>query len=98
MSAQIQADQLGEIKDKWLPLAAHQRAALVLITRSIGKLGPVACEVLAETAARLDDGVQYGDFSDDRNWVRESLQEANDLSSYLLVALKKLDRAMAEKP
>jgi hypothetical protein len=91
--AQFQADQIGEIKDKWLTLNEHQRSALVLICRHIGKLGPVACEVLHESAGRLAEGVQYGDFTDDRSFIREGLFEAVDMAHYLTIALKRLDLA-----
>ncbi len=98
MSAQLQADQLGEIRNHWISLNVYQRDALVLLTRAIGKLGPVACEVLRESGERLAEGAHYGDFTDDRNFIREGLLEAIDQAHYLTIALKRLDMAQTEKP
>ncbi len=62
----------------------------------IEKLGDDERRVLTETARRLAMGRKhYGDLDldgDSREWTKEALEEALDMSNYLAMALAKLRR------
>lgn len=54
-----------------------------------GAIGPNARELLRDLAKRLELGVTYGDFDDDRNLKAETLPELLDSLVYLTGELKK---------
>ena len=88
---------LDALKTSWLVLNEHQRAALLTVARDLAALGPVACEVLMNLTERLGIGaVQYGDFGDNRDWLKEALAEEVDRGVYMLLALKTLSNAWAK--
>ena len=74
-------------------LDPHGMSVLLVVARSLGKVGPRSAELIGDVAARLELGAAYGDWSpnDGRNLASEARDEAVDGVDYTTEELRRAE-------
>lgn len=94
--AEARRTRLLELQQLFLALDDSQQQTAVSVIRSLGKLGPNACEIVEIQAERQEFGAkQYErDYPEDLEYAVEAINEQLDQVAYSVMLMKQIKRLL----